>query len=1361
MKSNQQPLTYIFVNKLSNQIDKAICMKKIALLTFVLFGLLISNKSYAQGVKISPIPGAPQSSAMLEVESTNKGILIPRLSLTARNLAAPVTTPDNSLLVFNTNTAGAIPFDVRPGFYYWDATLSEWIRVLDGTTIITDDQNIDSLTLTGTTLTTYIEDGTPGAIDLLSLASDANFYNTIRDSLILDSNFTDSIQSLIVNNDTFIDSLYITISDSLLLDTAWLSTIQDSINTDDQNIDSVTLAQTILSVFIENGDSASTDLIGLASDSTFYRIIRDSLLGDSTFVSSVDSLLLSDSTFVDGIIDSLLTSIYFKDSIFSYTRDSLMSDQTFFDSLFTNIRDSIIFDSEFFDSIYSSTSDSLLTDSAWLAALADSIDSDVDSAVLSGDTVLNIYENGKVVSVDISSLKDSSEWIDGSLVGLTPGNIYARKALARGDTIVINTNGYLGINESTPISRLHVTNDNDGTLDSVFVVRNNGNVGIGIATPTFRLETRGPNGDARINSIRVGRGAGDLTSNTVVGYQAFGSNTTGTLNVAIGSSALGSNTTGNRNIAVGAALGNNTTGDFNVGIGDGAMTINTTGGRNIAIGYRSLFSNTQGIGNTSIGYSSMLLADSGSYNTGFGMLTLENNTTGDYNTALGTRASEENVTGQDNTAIGSLASQDNITGSYNTSLGYAALRNNDSSDYNVGVGYEALLSLLKGNNNIALGALAGDNLTNGIQNIIIGSNIDFPNANDSNQLNIGNIIYGTGIDGSANIVSTGNIGIGTQIPTQKLDVNGQTRIRVINDTNLFDNILVARADGNIQKIDFDTLQSRLADSSEWVDGSLVGLTPGNIYARKALARGDTVAIDTNGYLAIGTDNPQSALHINGRSQNIAKVIINNTGILPNGSVVEFQSLDQNIAEVKGASFSSGNGELTFSTANSGTSIERVRIDSAGNVGVAVLNPTHLLDVNGEARIRTINDTNLVDNILVARADGNIQKIDFDTLLNRVQDQDWYNVNTGASPTSILDSIYTNGNVSIGTVVSDDRLTVNGNIRMFANDTIKVSGNNIFHNNAPGGNHLALQSNSSIALDMDQNNAATGNVVAFTQHARTDTLMVVKSEGPLGEPRVGIGTTIPTQTLHINRDTGDARIRIVADSSNTDENWNPAVTMFQDGNNIASYVGNINVGGSAFNRTVEGLPEPNGLLLLNNDNDATTTSSIAMGVNDTIAMVINNDRNIGVGTSTPTEKLEVVGNILASGTITSSDERYKRDIKTLDRALDKLMKLRGVSYFMKDEFKEKGFGDGLQIGVIAQEVEKVYPELVITNESTGYKAVNYPKFTPILIQALKEQQEEIEALKRENEALKANNTQQDEDINTLKAEINWKMVNFII
>jgi len=134
--------------------------------------------------------------------------------------------------------------------------------------------------------------------------------------------------------------------------------------------------------------------------------------------------------------------------------------------------------------------------------------------------------------------------------------------------------------------------------------------------------------------------------------------------------------------------------------------------------------------------------------------------------------------------------------------------------------------------------------------------------------------------------------------------------------------------------------------------------------------------------------------------------------------------------------------------------------------------------------------------------------------------------------------------------------------------------------------------------------------------------------------------------------------------------------------------------------------------------------------------------VGLGTSTPTEKLHVVGNGLFSGTVSAScgvlvcsDERYKKDIQPIQNSLSKLLLVRPVTYNWKtDEFKDKNFNDKLQIGVIAQDLEKIYPELVAT-DAQGYKTVDYSKFTPLLIDALQTQAAEMKALRAELEELK--------------------------
>jgi hypothetical protein len=129
------------------------------------------------------------------------------------------------------------------------------------------------------------------------------------------------------------------------------------------------------------------------------------------------------------------------------------------------------------------------------------------------------------------------------------------------------------------------------------------------------------------------------------------------------------------------------------------------------------------------------------------------------------------------------------------------------------------------------------------------------------------------------------------------------------------------------------------------------------------------------------------------------------------------------------------------------------------------------------------------------------------------------------------------------------------------------------------------------------------------------------------------------------------------------------------------------------------------------------------------MLLDSTGQLGIGTTAPTQKLHVIGNILASGTITPSDLRYKKDIELIDHPLEKIEEIRGVTYKLKtDEFPESGFTEEIQAGVIAQEVEAVLPQVVVTDQK-GYKAVDYSKMVPLLIEGIKAQQKQIEELKK--------------------------------
>jgi collagen type I/II/III/V/XI/XXIV/XXVII alpha len=198
------------------------------------------------------------------------------------------------------------------------------------------------------------------------------------------------------------------------------------------------------------------------------------------------------------------------------------------------------------------------------------------------------------------------------------------------------------------------------------------NVGIGTTgSATYALDVSGTlhtNTDATINRLTVGRGGGNIFSNTAVGFGSLFSNATdGSCNTAVGYHSLQNNTDGSCNTAVGfLSLESNTIGFQNTAVGHFSLGRNTTGNDNTALGVFSLDSNTDGSNNTAIGVSSLI-----------------RNTTGVNNTAIGANSLRNNIIGTQNTAIGRQAGQD-LSGNSNnnTFLGYQATVSLNTSIYN-------------------------------------------------------------------------------------------------------------------------------------------------------------------------------------------------------------------------------------------------------------------------------------------------------------------------------------------------------------------------------------------------------------------------------------------------------------------------------------------------------------------------------------------------------------------------------------------------------------------------------------------------------------------------------------------------------
>lgn len=135
-------------------------------------------------------------------------------------------------------------------------------------------------------------------------------------------------------------------------------------------------------------------------------------------------------------------------------------------------------------------------------------------------------------------------------------------------------------------------------------------------------------------------------------------------------------------------------------------------------------------------------------------------------------------------------------------------------------------------------------------------------------------------------------------------------------------------------------------------------------------------------------------------------------------------------------------------------------------------------------------------------------------------------------------------------------------------------------------------------------------------------------------------------------------------------------------------------------------------------------------NENPILSVNNAGNVAIGKSIAGEALDVVGNIVATGTITAtSDKRYKKNISTVENALEKIMKLNGVTWEWNNPEKHGAQEGQKTSGIIAQDVEIVMPELVQTaKDDILSKSVNYDGIIGYLIEAMKQQQDEIEKLK---------------------------------
>lgn len=245
------------------------------------------------------------------------------------------------------------------------------------------------------------------------------------------------------------------------------------------------------------------------------------------------------------------------------------------------------------------------------------------------------------------------------------------------------------------------------------------------------------------------------------------------------------------------------------------------------------------------------------------------NTTGERNTALGHNSMVQNTTGNRNSSVGQGSLYSNTTGNQNTGIGSYSLFSNINGSYNTGVGDAAGYSISSGANNIAIGYNSGNNITTGSNNVVIGANAQVASGSASNQLNINNLIYG----------ASGFVGIGTNAPTELLEISGSSPELVITGTNHFNYsggavVLRSQSSDNGRAQGFYMHNSN--SQTEWFAGrpyatssdSFVIARKSSLVAnhdRSTAASGNSfLTVTASGSVGIGENNPTSTLEVNGK-----------------------------------------------------------------------------------------------------------------------------------------------------------------------------------------------------------------------------------------------------------------------------------------------------------------------------------------------------------------------------------------------------------------------------------------------------------------------------------------------------------------
>ena len=583
------------------------------------------------------------------------------------------------------------------------------------------------------------------------------------------------------------------------------------------------------------------------------------------------------------------------------------------------------------------------------------------------------------------------------------------------------------------------------------------------------------------------------------------------------------------------------------------------------------------------------------------------------------------------------------------------------------------------------------------------------------------------------IEQDGNVGIGTTNPDSLLHIdtgaNSAANFRLGANRTAAD-VAVGQVAGDWDGTIVSKIAFKTGDDTTNKDNGEIAFE-----VAAAGTTAEAMRIDKDGKVGIGTTNPSSKLTVaEGTDQHGVEI--------QPGTLSYIQAYDRATSDYGDLSIDAQT--LRFATDNGA---ERVRIDSSGNVGIGTTAPTKKLDVNGDVKIA--GDTLNAGFLQAYGSNYSVGNNNYGVFLGTYSGG---TSGTSISPGEVILSTQGKSGWAVG-----DGL---GRIRFFLGDSSGIGVRDV----------AKIE-----ALSEDGNGTTASAGLAF--HTSPYNSQVVERVRIASDGNVGIGTTDPTSLLHVKGSTGSTFISVQDFRSNTDDvagvrfstsanatvNFKSFISHIETGTNgQGDLIFAVNNSNTAVDATVSDERmriKQSGKIRLNEYGEGDFTSGTVTyrlavdasgdvmeipigdgpvdgsGTDDYIARWTDpntlgigkiRDDNSTVAINTAPDSsymLKVAGNGYFSGTLTeASSLAIKENIENFTPSIDKINKIRPVKYNKKGSDKK-------EIGLIAEELEELFPELVEKDENGNPSGVNYSRAVTVLLGGFKELYKELQEIKK--------------------------------